>query len=84
MTAVQDRGSGDDEEVEGTGSGPVLEEELMGLANAGLLREETKMTGHFIDAEERGRNMFSEHKHVPLWPRSRSGKADGTSSLGNS
>lgn len=54
MTAVQDRGSGDEEEVLGTGSGPVLEEELMGLANAGLLREETKMTGHFIDAEERG------------------------------
>lgn len=85
MAAVQERGSGDDEEVEGTGTGLVLEEEPMGFLNAGLLlREESKMTGHFLDAEERGRNTFSEHTHAPLWPCSRSGKADGTPSLGNS
>lgn len=85
MAAVQDRGSGDNEKVEGTGSGPVLEEELMGLANAGLLlREESKKTGHFLDAEKRGRNTSGEHKHAPFWPRSRSGKANGTPSLGNS
>lgn len=75
MAAVRDRGSGGDERVEGTGSGPVLEEELVGLANAGLLlREESKMTGHFLHAEERGRNTVSEHRHARLWPCSRSGK----------
>lgn len=34
----------------------------------GKEREESKMIGHFLNAEENGRNMFGERQRARLWP----------------
>lgn len=38
------------------------------LMREGKEREESKMIGHFLNAEESGRNTFSEQQRARLWP----------------